>query len=99
MRRSRHTSAAPIWIARASMPREIGGFVPKPVKVAFNEMPDGPDYTWAGPQHTCLCGNDTLAVAARFSDNEISFYFLDGRCLTCGSYLIVPTEGDDPLPA
>jgi hypothetical protein len=78
------------------MPWVTGGFVPKPVKVAFNEMPDGPDYTWAGPQHTCLCGNDTLAVAARFDDNKISFYFLDGRCLTCGSYLTVPSEDDNP---
>lgn len=72
-----------------------GGYVSKPVKVAFNEIPDGPDYTWAGPQHTCLCGNDTLAVAARFDDNRISFYFLDARCLSCGSYLTVPTEADD----
>lgn len=73
----------------------IGWLVSKPVRVAFNEIPDGPDYTEFGPQHVCLCGNDTLAIAARFDDNQIAFYYLDGRCLTCGSYLTVPTEGDD----
>ena len=85
--------------ARAStQPIRGTSAVSKPVRVAFNEIPDGPDYTEFGPQHVCLCGNDTISVAARFDDNEISFYYLDGRCLTCGSYLTVPHAGDDTCP-
>lgn len=76
--------------AHVSTMRGMGGFVPKPVRVAFNELKDGPDYTWAGPSEMCPCGNDTLAIAARFHDGEIGMYFVDGRCLSCGSYLTVP---------
>lgn len=81
--------------AHASTGLGIGGFVPKPVRVAFNELLDGPDYTWAGPSEMCPCGNDTLAIAVRFHDGEIGMYFVDGRCLSCGSYLTVPAGGDD----
>lgn len=68
--------------------------MPKPVRDALGAIPDGPDYRGFGPQSVCLCGNDTLAVAVRFHDDRISFYFLDGRCLECGSYLLVPTDED-----
>ena len=68
----------------------VGCSVPKPVRVAFNELIDGPDYSWAGPTEVCPCGNDTFALAVRFHEGEIAMYFVDGRCLTCVSYLVVP---------
>ena len=67
----------------------------KPVNLALGEIEVGPDYTWAGPVEACLCGNDTIALAVRFHDNEIAMYFTDGRCLSCGSYLTVPA-GESP---
>lgn len=55
---------------------------------------DAPDYRWAGPTHECLCGGDLFAVAARFYEGKVAFYFTDARCLTCGSHLRAPTEAD-----
>jgi hypothetical protein len=55
---------------------------------------DGPDYRWAGPTESCLCGNDSFACIVRFESQEIAMYFTDVRCLLCGAYLIAPTEVD-----
>ena len=68
---------------------------PKPWSYLFNELSDGGvDLRAFGPTHVCVCGNDQFAVVARFHDHQIAFYLLDGRCLACGSYLIVPCEAD-----
>lgn len=68
----------------------------KPWSYLFEDLAEGgPDLRWAGPTHVCMCGNDLFAVAVKFVEGEIAFYFLDVRCLACGAYLIAPTEIDD----
>jgi uncharacterized protein YbjT (DUF2867 family) len=70
--------------------------MPKPWSALFSTLQeDGPDHRWAGPTHMCLCGCDLFALACRFHEGEVAFYFLDARCLACGAYLTAPTEDDD----
>ena len=56
----------------------------------------GTDLRSMGPTHTCTCGCTIFRVACSFEDNEISFYFLDAECLSCGNLVIVPTLEDEP---
>lgn len=67
----------------------------KPWSDLLGKIPDGPDYKFAGPTHECLCGNDLLVVLATFHDGGISGYVTDGRCVSCGAHLMLPTEVDD----
>lgn len=67
----------------------------KPWSLLFSQLKEnGPDYRWVGPTHVCACGCDLFAVAARFEDRQVAFYFLDARCLSCGAYITVPCEAD-----
>ena len=68
----------------------------RPWSMLFSQLEAaGPDYRWIGPTHVCACGCDLFAVAARFEDRAVAFYFLDARCLSCGAYVVVPCEVDD----
>jgi hypothetical protein len=68
----------------------------RPWSLVFSQMEkEGPDYRWIGPTHLCACGCDLFAVAARFEDKQVAFYFLDTRCLACGAFLTAPCEADD----
>ena len=68
----------------------------RPWSLVFSQMEkEGPDYRWIGPTHLCACGCDLFAVAARFEDKQVAFYFLDTRCLAGGACLTAPCEADD----
>lgn len=67
---------------------------PKSIASIFTALPDGPDLTWAGPVHECLCGCGLFALAVTFSSQEIGTYFTDARCCSCGAWLTAPTLAD-----
>jgi hypothetical protein len=46
----------------------------------------------------CLCGSELFIALVSFDQGELSFYFLDGECASCGSMVTLPypnteTEG------
>jgi len=45
----------------------------------------------------CICGCEVFVMLGGFIDGEVSFYFLDGECASCGSMVTLPTpkEEDD----
>jgi len=45
----------------------------------------------------CVCGCEVFVMLGGFIDGEVSFYFLDGECASCGSMVTLPTpkEEDD----
>lgn len=45
----------------------------------------------------CVCGCEVFVMLGGFVDGEVSFYFLDGECASCGSMVTLPTpkEEDD----
>jgi hypothetical protein len=60
-----------------------------------------PDYTGTMAhedevRHLCDCGSFVWLVKASFDDYEISSYFLDMECASCGSYAKAPTPLDRP---
>lgn len=42
----------------------------------------------------CVCGCDIFVMLGGFIDGEISFYFTDGECASCGSMVTLPTPVD-----
>lgn len=63
---------------------------------AIHAMPtEGPDYRWAGPTEVCLCGCDLFAAVVAFEDGEVSAYFVDMKCLSCGALLLAPCDIED----
>jgi hypothetical protein len=46
------------------------------------------------PTHVCVCGSEHFYVRAIFQDYEISTYFLDMTCASCGSLATAPTPLD-----
>lgn len=46
------------------------------------------------PTHVCPCGSSVWMLKVTFVDYEISNYFLDMECLTCGSLATAPTPID-----
>lgn len=46
------------------------------------------------PSHTCICGSDMWRVIVMFDDYEISTYFLDMECFSCGTRATAPTPID-----
>jgi hypothetical protein len=43
----------------------------------------------------CMCGSELFTAIVGFDEGEISFYFLDGECVDCGSLVTLPTPIDD----
>jgi hypothetical protein len=59
--------------------------------------PDGtkPAFDLKGiPTHVCVCGCKIFNLKVIFEDNEISMYFLDMTCASCGSEATAPTPKD-----
>jgi hypothetical protein len=46
------------------------------------------------PTHVCPCGCDIWNLKVVFDDFEISSYFLDMECASCGSLATAPTPID-----
>ena len=46
------------------------------------------------PTHLCPCGSNIWNLKAIFEDFEISTYFLDMECVSCGSVATAPTPVD-----
>lgn len=46
------------------------------------------------PSHQCLCGSDTFKILAKFEDNEIAWYTLNGFCASCDAPVTVPCPID-----
>lgn len=63
-----------------------------PVRSLHTPLLDGPDYTFGGPTHQCLCGNNLFHLLAAFEDRQVSYYVLDGICHRCGAKVTVPYE-------
>jgi hypothetical protein len=38
----------------------------------------------------CLCGSELFVALVAFDKGELSFYFLDGECASCGSMVTLP---------
>ena len=38
----------------------------------------------------CVCGSELFIALVAFENKEISFYFLDGECASCGSMVTLP---------
>jgi hypothetical protein len=38
----------------------------------------------------CVCGSEIFIALVAFQNKEISFYFLDGECASCGSMVTLP---------
>ena len=58
--------------------------------------PYGTDLRDMGPTHICPCGSQVFNVAASFDEYELTWYFLDASCFSCGNLLRVPCPVDDP---
>lgn len=43
----------------------------------------------------CVCGCEVFVMLGGFLDGEVSFYFLDGECASCGSMVTLPTPKED----
>lgn len=39
---------------------------------------------------SCLCGSDLFHIIGSFFEGELTFYFLDGECVNCGSLVTLP---------
>lgn len=46
------------------------------------------------PTHVCPCGSQVWMLKVTFIDYEISNYFLDMECFSCGSLATAPTPID-----
>jgi|LauGreDrversion4_2_1035121.scaffolds.fasta_scaffold50725_7 hypothetical protein len=47
------------------------------------------------PTHACVCGCNVWNLKVMFEDSQISQYFLDMECASCGSLATAPTPVDD----
>jgi hypothetical protein len=49
------------------------------------------------PTEICACGCEVFIILGGFLDGEISFYFTDAECASCGSMVTLPapTRGED----
>ena len=63
------------------------------------DLPDafGTDLRAFGPIHVCPCGSQVFSVMAAFEDYELSWYFLDATCVSCGNLVTVPCPIDKDL--
>jgi len=61
-------------------------------------LPDifGTDLRGLGPLHTCTCGSQVFNAMVSFEDYELSWYFLDGSCVSCGNLVTLPCPVDNP---
>jgi hypothetical protein len=53
------------------------------------------DLLWAGPTHTCLCGNNVFLLLAWFEEHKVAGYFTEAVCSSCWSVVRAPTEADE----
>ena len=60
------------------------------------KLPDkfGSDLRELGPIHVCPCGSQVFSIMASFEDYELTWYFLDATCFSCGNLVRVPCEPD-----
>ena len=65
-----------------------------------NGLPDpfGADLRGLGPLHVCPCGSQVFNVMAAFEDYELTWYFLDATCVSCGNLVVVPCPVDKDAP-
>ncbi len=47
------------------------------------------------PTHECVCGCNVFNLKVMFHEGQISQYFLDMECASCGSLATAPTPIDD----
>lgn len=69
--------------------------IDNPYEVLNN--PVGADMRALGPVHVCSCGSQVFNVMAAFEDYEITWYFLDATCVSCGNIVTVPCLADKPV--
>ena len=54
----------------------------------------GSDLRGLGPIHVCPCGSQVFNAMVSFDDYELSWYFLDGSCVSCGNLVKLPCPVD-----
>lgn len=54
----------------------------------------GADLRELGPLHVCPCGSQVFNAMVSFEDYELSWYFLDGSCVSCGNLVTLPCPPD-----
>ena len=61
-----------------------------------NKIPEkfGTDLRALGPIHVCPCGSTMFNVMCQFEDYELTWWFLDGTCVSCGNLVVVPCPAD-----
>ena len=75
----------------------------KPFEKSIRELQ--PDYSGSLDYqdqilHECpVCESDIWLIKAMFDDYELSMYFLDMVCASCGTFAQAPTPLDRPKPA
>jgi len=57
----------------------------------------GSDLRSLGPIHLCPCGSQVFNAMVSFEDYEISWYFLDAECVSCGNLVKIPCPVDKPV--
>ena len=56
----------------------------------------GTDLRAMGPLHVCSCGSQVFNAMVSFEDYELSWYFLNGSCVSCGNLVQLPCPVDNP---
>lgn len=73
-----------------------GDGTPKSISDLFMVEPGGSDYLFLGPTAKCICGCNVFHLLASFDDHgEISQYFTEAKCASCGSLVRAPTPIDE----
>lgn len=80
-----------VLTVRLRLPR-----LPKFKRRPKNTLPEpfGTDLRELGPLHVCTCGSQVFNVMASFEDYELTWYFLDATCVSCGNLVVVPCPAD-----
>ena len=70
----------------------------KNTEVILQLLPDefATDMRDLGPTHICPCGCTVFETLVSFENYEISWWFLDGKCLNCANLVKLPCPVDNP---
>lgn len=76
---------------------------PNPEHLTIEELLHPSDYSKAMDLRgqylgdTCVCGGNLFHILGSFEEGILTFYFLDGECVNCGSFVTLPypKEADD----
>lgn len=88
-----------LQVARTAIPRLLRLLtLQKNREVIIQLLPDefAADMRDLGPTHICPCGSTVFETLVSFENYEISWWFLDGKCLNCANLVKLPCPIDNP---